>query len=258
MPLLRAVLLACLSVLLSPLANASPNALDKSRITIGTAADYPPITFQQEGKVSGMVAEFASQLQQRTGKEFTFKVLPWKELIPALQRGEIDMIMSGMSITPERAKQLDFTQSYMNIGQMGIIRVADVSRFNSPTTLLQPGVRLGYVNDTTGAAFVGKYHGEAQPVGFASIEPALSALMSGKIDAVVHDATTSWNIDKDRRYANLISLHRPLTEEQLAWAVAKDQGALLKLLNQQLEQMKQDGSLNRTINTWVPVRASIE
>jgi ABC-type amino acid transport substrate-binding protein len=205
-----------------------------------------------------MVADFAKQLQQQSKHQFNFKVIPWNELIPALQRGEIDVIMSGMSITAERAEQINFTQPYLNVGQMGIIRLADINRFNSPLALLQKDVTIGYVNNTTGAAFLNKFHGDAKTQGFASVEPALAALMAGQIDAVVHDATTTWNIDKDRRYSSLMSLRRPLTEEQLAWGVAKNQPALLQQLNQQLARMKQDGSLNNIINTWIPVRASIE
>ncbi len=253
---LRSLLLASLCLLAGNQALAD-NALDNAKIRVGTAADYPPITFLKEGKVSGIEADLAAQLSANTGKDFSFTVMPWPELLPALERGEIDMVMSGMSVTTERAKQVDFSQSYMNVGQMAIIRVVDAGRLNSPTQLLQPSVRIGYVSDTTGAAFVQKAAGLTKTMAFSSIQPALKALMAGEIDAVVHDSVTSWNVDKDPQYASLMSLRRPLTDEHLAWAVSKQQQPLLQLLNEQLDKMKQDGNLNNVINTWIPIRVSV-
>ena len=254
---LRSLFMACLCLLAGTQAFAG-NALDNPKIRVGTAADYPPITFLNNGKVSGIEGALAAKLSTDTGKDFSFSVMPWSELLPALERGEIDMIMSGMSITDERAKHVDFSHSYLNVGQMTIIRVADAGSLNSPTQLLQPTVRLGYVSDTTGAAFVKQVSNLTQTVAFSSIQPALKALMAGEIDAVVHDSVTSWNVDKDPQYRNLMSLRRPLTEEKLAWAVSKQQQPLLQLLNEQVTKMKQDGSLNDVINTWIPVRVSVE
>ena len=91
---------------------------------------------------------------------------------------------------------------------------------------------------------------------FNSVEPALQALMKGEVDCVVHDAVTSWNVDKDRQYASLLSLHRPLTDESLAWAVSKQQPALRQRLDQELAAMQADGTLQRIINRWLPVRTT--
>lgn len=257
MSALRTLLLAAACLLTAPLALAD-NAVERGLIRVGTAADYPPLTQQSDGKVSGIEADLAAQMSQRTDLDFEFRILPWNELLPALERGDIDMVMSGMSVTPERAAKVDFTEPYFQIGQMAIIRSVDAGRFNSPMQLLQPGVRIGYVADTTGAAFVRKFASMTEIRSFPSVEPALAALMAGEIDCLVHDSATSWNVDKDRRFASLMSLHRPLTKENLAWAVNKQQPALLALLNQQLQQMRSDGSLQRVLNQWIPVRVTME
>jgi len=163
-----------------------------------------------------------------------------------------------MSVTPERAQKVEFSVPYMEVGQMAIIRVADLSRFSSPLKILQPNVRVGYVADTTGAAYVQKFAGMTTLRSFASVEPALDALLKGEIDCLVHDSVTSWMVDKDRRYASLMSLRNPMTKEQLAWAVDQDQPQLLEMLNSNLTQMKQDGSLEQILNKWIPVRATVE
>lgn len=256
MTVLRSLMLAC--CLLGSTTALAGNAMDNQVIRVGTAADYPPITTLVDGKVSGVDADLAAAIGQRSGKDFEFKVMPWSSLIMALQQGDIDVIMSGMSITPERAQKVDFSVPYMEVGQMAIIRVADLSRFSSPLKILQPNVRVGYVADTTGAAYVQKFAGMTTLRSFASVEPALDALLKGEIDCLVHDSVTSWMVDKDRRYASLMSLRNPMTKEQLAWAVDQDQPQLLEMLNSNLTQMKQDGSLEQILNKWIPVRATVE
>lgn len=257
MPSLRSLLLAC-CCLLGASAALAGNALDNKVIRVGTSGDYPPLTSLVDGQVRGIDADLAADLSKRSGKDFQFKVLPWSSLIMALQQGDIDVIMSGMSVTAERAAKVDFSAPYFSVEQMAIIRVADISRFSSPLKILQPNVRVGYVADTTGAAYVQKFAGMTTLRSFASVEPALEALLKGEIDCLVHDSITSWMVDKDRRYSSLMSLRNPLTKEQLAWAVNKDQPQLLEMLNQNLAAMQQDGTLEKALDKWIPVRVTVE
>ena len=256
MPSLRSLLLAC--CLLGTTTVFAADVLDNKVIRVGTSGDYPPLTAVVDGKVTGIDADLAAELSKRSGKDFQFKVLPWSSLIMALQQGDIDVIMSGMSVTPARAEQVAFANPYFSVGQMAIIRVADLSRFSSPLKILQPNVRVGYVADTTGATYVKKFAGMTTLRSFASVEPALDALLKGDIDCLVHDSVTSWMVDKERRYANLISLRNPMTKEELAWAVSKEQPALLEMLNKNLAAMQEDGSVENVLNKWIPVRATVE
>mgnify|MGYP003390328486 FL=1 len=256
MPSLRSLLLAC--CLLGSATAFAGNALDNKVIRVGTSADYPPITTTAEGKVVGIDADLAAELGKRTGKDFQFKVLPWSSLIMALEQGDIDVIMSGMSITPERAEKVAFTTPYFSVGQMAIIRVEDLARFSSPLKILQPNVRVGFVADTTGAKYVKQFAGMTTLRSFASVEPALQALLNGEIDCLVHDSMTSWMVDKERRYSSLMSLRNPMTQEELAWAVSKDQPQLLELLNSNLAAMLEDGTVDKAVNQWIPVRATKE
>ena len=256
MPSLRSLLLTC--CLIGSTTAIAGNVLDNEVIRVGTSADYPPITSTADGKVVGIDADLAAALSKRTGKDLEFKVLPWSSLIMALQQGDIDVIMSGMSVTPERAEKVAFTTPYFSVGQMAIIRVEDLTRFDSPLKILQPNVRVGYVADTTGATYVKQFAGMTTLRPFASVEPALDALLKGEIDCLVHDSVTSWMVDKERRYSSLMSLRNPMTIEELAWAVNKDQPQLLELLNSNIAAMQEDGTIERVINQWIPVRASVE
>ena len=91
----------------------------KSQFRIGISPDYMPLAYKDAtvGLV-GVEVDFANQLGKDLGKTIVFVETPFPELIPSLLEERIDIIMSGMSITREREKRVNFTDSYVTIGQM--------------------------------------------------------------------------------------------------------------------------------------------
>ncbi|HSB96493.1 MAG TPA: transporter substrate-binding domain-containing protein [Spongiibacteraceae bacterium] len=225
-------------------------------LRVGTAADTPPLAFQQDGKVIGMEADFAKLLQTQLGRPLQFQILPAAELLPALQRGDIDMVMSGLVITDARAQQVDFVQPYLQAGQMAIIRIDDVLRFRSPASLLQGGFRAGFVVNSPGAEYVKAQMSAATAVPCANAEECLQSLLSKRIDVFVDAASTSWLIATQPRYGALLSFYRPLTEEPLAWAVNKSNGQLRERLDAALQSMRQTPMFEHILNRWIPVRVA--
>src|SRR5262245_41924661 len=101
-------------------------------LRVGTSADHPPLTYQADGKIVGMEADFVRLLEQQLGRPLQLQVLPAAQLLPALARGDVDIVMSGLTITPEREQQATFAVPYLKTGQMAVIRTADVMRFHNP------------------------------------------------------------------------------------------------------------------------------
>ena len=97
----------------------------------------------------------------------------------------------------------------------------------------------------------------AKPQPVASIDDAVAALRSRKIDAFIHDAPTAWRIGSDAAYQDLIGLYWPLTDENLGWGVRISDEALRVALNEQLAAMKKDGRLSRTTRKWIKVRVEV-
>jgi len=225
-------------------------------LRVGTAADTPPLAFQQNGKVIGIEADFAKLLQTQLRQPLQFQILPTAELLPALQRGDIDMVMSGLVVTDARAQQVDFVQPYLQAGQMAIIRTDDVLRFRSPASLLQGGFRAGFVVNSAGADYVKTEMSAAASVPCANAEECLQSLLSKRIDVFIDTASTSWLIATQPRYGALLSLYRPLTEEPLAWAVNKNNGQLRERLNAALQSMQQTPMFEHILNRWIPVRVA--
>src|SRR5262245_11470139 len=82
-------------------------------LRVGTSGDYAPLTFVEGGQLKGVEIDFANELAKETGRKLELVQMPFVELIPALEGGKIDVIMSGMSVTSERKEKVEFTDPYL-------------------------------------------------------------------------------------------------------------------------------------------------
>lgn len=223
-------------------------------LRVGTSADYPPVVFEQEGEILGIEADLAMRLGQAIGRRIEFVKIPFPDLLDALEAGKVDVVMSGLSITPERAERVQFTVPYMKVGQLAMIRRQDVARFGRPNTIRRAGARVGYERATTGERFVAEGLPFAESFAFDSVEAGLRSLRAERIDFFVHDAPTIWRIAGGLDHRDLIGLYRPLTEERLAWAVRREDEQLRAVLDATLGHWQREGLIEPIVQRWIPVR----
>jgi polar amino acid transport system substrate-binding protein len=271
----RSSFLRSLSLLLlavaacSPRATPSPDSTPQSasplpasgysRLRVGIATNYPPLAFEQDGKIRGIEADFARQLREDTRLDTKIVTRPWEDLIRALRAKEIDVIMSGMSVTDQRSALVSFARPYLRVGQMCLIRAEDISRLASPSVLFDEPWGVGVLKGTTGEAFAKGQLKRSRVVSFDSIEDGIAALHAKRIDYFIHDAPTIWRITTDPVYRDdaLLGLFQPLTEEYLAWAVRQEDHTLRAFLDAVLARWKEDGTLQRVLDRWIRVRLEL-
>ena len=239
-------------------AASTDDSASLSVLRVGLTPNYPPLVDKANGKLEGIEIDLAGEVSKDLGKRIEFVELAWEELIPALNRGDIDVIMSGMSITEGRKQRIAFTEPYMHIGQMAITRVDALQRLGSLSALLSAPITVGFERDTTGEAFVETNMRNARPEPLDSIDAGVAALRSRRIDAFVHDAPTAWRIGSDPEYQDLIGLYWPLTNEHLAWGVRQSDNALRIALSDQISTMQRDGRLARISRKWIKVRVEVK
>lgn len=227
-----------------------------SELRVGTATNYPPLAFKADGQMQGVEVDFAQKLTKELGIKVSVIETAWDQLIPALESGQIDVIMSGMSITEDRGRRVQFTVPYLNIGQMALIRRGDYERLRDRDAMQQPTSRVGFLSGTTAEAYARKELSQAQLVGYGTPEAGIAALRGELIDFYIQDAPTIWRITGNRsgEYADLMGRYRPLTAEYLAWAVRKNDDALLERLNAVLLRWGQTNEINGVLDRWIPVR----
>jgi polar amino acid transport system substrate-binding protein len=226
-------------------------------LRVGVSPDYPPVVFEQQGEIVGIEADLARSVGTSLGRRIEFARYPFPELLGALERGEIDVIMSGLSITPERAARVRFTEPYMELGQLALIRSRDLARFGRVNTIRRAGARVGYQRGTTGERFVAEGLPRSTSFAFESVEEGLRNLRAGRIDFFVHDAPTIWRIAGDVSQRDLHGLYKPLTQEQIAWAVRAGNDALREQLDEAITQWKKEGLIEPVVQRWIPVRVTL-
>jgi polar amino acid transport system substrate-binding protein len=229
----------------------APPVTSQPALRVGTTPLYPPISFKQHGYLTGLEVDCALGFADELGRRVELVELDWEALIPALESGQIDVIMAGMSITAARAQRVRFVSPYLRVGQMAIFRKADLLQFSAPALLTLTRRRVGFVAGTTGAAYVQGHLPQAQYVPVGSADAGLQALRAGEIDVFVHDAVTAWRVGNNAANETLMSSFSPLTEEYLAWAVRPTDSALHRDLEAVLDRWRHSGRLQALFNKWL-------
>ncbi len=236
---------------------AIPQAVSGATLRVGMSVDYPPLTYKQEGRVVGLEVDSARAVAELLGMELELVELAFSDLLPALEEGRVDVVMSGMSVTAERAQRVAFAEPYLEVGQMAITLTEKAGAFLQPWSVYREGLRVGVEPGTTGAAYVARELTEAEVMEYADAQAAFAGLRAGDIDLYIHDAPTSWRLATTDDNQDLISLYHPLTDEQLAWAVARTNTGLLARLNRALAQLRANGTLAYILNRWIPVTVEV-
>jgi ABC-type amino acid transport substrate-binding protein len=225
-------------------------------LRVGVDPDYPPIIFKKNGVIKGIEADLAEQLGQHLGIEIQFIEIPFKELITELNRGKIDLIMSGMSAVEKRKGVVQFTEPYMTVGQVVIVLASNKNRYAFPRdALYENGLRIGCESKTSGMTFAANQTLLAEIIQFDSVASGLEGLRKGEIFAFVHDSPTGWQIASDPAASDLAVLTKPLTQEPLAWALHKEKKDLARLLNKTMREWKKSGKVNEILSKWLPPEA---
>lgn len=249
MKLLRSLLVFCLLVACN---------VQAQTLKVGLSPDYPPLQYREEGRIVGIEPDNARAVGKILGREIQLVPMPFGQLLPALENGRVDVVMSGLSVTAARSERVAFTEPYLRVGQMAILHLDKAARFAQPWAVYREGVRVGVEPETTGDAFARRQLPDAQLSYFEAPEAAFAALRADRIDLYIHDAPTSWQLANDSRNSDLISQYSPLTEEMLAWAVRKDDPQLQGDLNRALDLMRSNGTLSYILSRWIPVQVEVQ
>jgi polar amino acid transport system substrate-binding protein len=222
---------------------------EKKVLKMATSADYPPFEYVDTTKGSEIIGfdiDLANALAEKTGYELEIQDMDFNSLIPALQAKQIDLVLSGMTPTPERAKNVDFTDIYYSANHM-IVSLKDkeiksIEELEGKTI----GVQLGSIQEE-------KAKGISEQVDLKienrnKISDLVQELKSGRIDAaIIEDLVANGYFEKDQA---LTGFTLP-SEEQAGSAVAfQKDSAITKEFNDALKEMKENGELDKLVVKW--------
>ena len=223
---------------------------DENMLRVGVSPFSPPLIFKQNNNIVGLEADLARELAKYTGKSLHFVELKWEDQIQALLDNRIDIIMSGMSVTPLRKMRISFTMPYFKSAQMPLIRRKDAARFS---TGLYSVETIGVIKGTTGEEFVETEFSSLKIKRYSDPRRAAKDLIKNEIDMFIYDAPMVLYLASENETKGLTVLYTFLKEEDLAWGVRKDNVELLESANDFLQTFNEAGNLNKVIKYWIPL-----
>ncbi len=204
---------------------------EQKTYVVGMSADFAPFEYRENGEIVGFDVELAKEIEKQTGIKLELQDIAFAGLLPALQTGKIDAILSGMSVTEERKKAVNFSKAYFNVSQVIVVK-KDEEGIQGGEDLpgKSVGVALGTTSDTLAESIEGinltKYNKTYE---------AILALNTSKIDAIILDYQQAKNFVGQN--PGLKILPKELAKEEYAMAIGKSNSQLLEAIDGALEDI---------------------
>lgn len=226
---------------------------DGGVLRMGTNATFPPYEYVDENnEVAGIDADIAAAIAEKLGMELEITDMAFDSLIPALQSDTIDIVLAGMTVDPERAEQVNFTDSYATGVQ--VIIVPEGSDIASPDDL--EGKNIGVQTGTTGDLYCTDDYGQEFVKQFDNGPLAVAALVNGQVDCVVIDNEPAKNYVAANQ--GLKILDTAYANEEYAAAISKDNTELFEQVNAAIQELKEDGTIDSIIEKYIPAEGDSE
>jgi len=233
------------------LAAADAAAAGGPALRVGVAPVSPPMIFKEGKQIVGVEADCAQALGRELGRPIQFVELPWEDLLDALVEGKIDLIMSSVSITRARQFRVAFSEPYLRIGQMALVRADEKFRY-----ALLPGAlanqAIGVKKGTTGDLLVQQEFPRAKRKYYKSGDEGARALVKKSIDLYIEDAPMIWYLAGVYEAQGLVAAPMTFSDEVLGWAMRRSDNALRESVNAFLKKTAESGELNRILRRWMP------
>ncbi|MGW7528107.1 transporter substrate-binding domain-containing protein [Streptomyces sp. NPDC054783] len=226
------------------------------QLTTCTHLPYPPFQSEINGKVQGFDVSLIDLVAKNLGVKQQIVDTPFENFKTGafLNSGQCDLAAAGMTITPERKKNVDFSDPYFEATQA--VLVDKSSGINSLADVKAKGKKLGAQAQTTGEDYVkGKGY---DPISFESSDAVLNGLRTGQVQAVVIDYPVVQGWLKDKANAAKFKVVDNLkTGEQYGFTVKKGNTALREAIDKALKDAKADGTYKKIYEQWIgPYNAS--
>ncbi|QEY24261.1 basic amino acid ABC transporter substrate-binding protein [Neisseria animalis] len=225
---------------------AAPAANPDKVYRVAMNAEFAPFESQDSsGNIEGFDVDLMNAMAKAGGFKVEFKHQPWDSLFPALNNGDVDIIMSGVTITDDRKQSMDFTDPYFEITQVVLVPEGkSVSSSEELKNLNKVGVVTGYTGDFS----VSKLLGNDSPkiARFETNPLVIKELENGGLDAVVLDSAVVANYVKHNATKGLSFLTLPDFDiENYGIAVRKGDEASVTMLNDALKKVRESGEYDQ-------------
>jgi len=218
-------------------------AAEKDTLVVGMELAYPPFEMTDtSGKPSGVSVDLAFELGKALGKKVIIENTAFDGLIPALKTGKIDLIISSMTATEERAKSIDFSEPYLSTGLCLLVKKEFPG--SGIRDLDQAGRTVAVKKGTTGHTFAAKNIRKARLLVLDKESAAVLEVVQGKADAFIYDQMSTYQ-NWQRNQATTRALLEPFQKESWAVGIRKGNDPLKTKVNAFLREFRARGGFEQ-------------
>ena len=217
--------------------------IDPGVLTIGSDIPYKPFEFG-EPPYEGFDVDVANAIAEKLGLETEFVKTPFDTIFRDVAQGKFDMVISAATITPERAKQVAFSDPYFAADQALV--VTEGSDIESVDDL--DGVTVGAQLGTTGETYANDETGAGEVRTYDLVDDAFQALSAGQVDAAIIDFPVA--AEAQEAGEGILVAETIPTEEFYGMAFSPDNPGLVEAVNGALGEIKEDGTYTEIYEEW--------
>lgn len=222
------------------------------KLTVGTSADYEPFEYMEDGAYKGFDLDLITKIAEKLGLTVEIENVDFDSVVPGVASGaKCDVGVASLTVTPERKKQVDFTDPYY-MDDQAIVTMkdnADITADNYAEKLDAEGVKIAVQSGSTAEAFAKENFPAASIVPYKNGMECFSALQAGQATALVTNRSVAGQM-VSTSFDNEQVIKQISTGEEYAIAVGKDNAALKDAINDVLKELADDGTIDALMEQY--------
>lgn len=224
--------------------------MKRGELRVGLEAGYMPFEMlDKNGNIIGFDVDLAKKMASVLKVKVVLVNTQWDGIIPALLTNKFDLIMGGMTITPERNAQVNFTQPYITVGQSALLQAKHRGKITDARQLDDPKIVIATKLGTSGDITATRMMRRATIRRFETESDAALEVKNGRADAFVYDFPFL-AIYAAQHPETVGLLPQPFTKEALGWAIRKGDPDFENWLNNFLLSIRNDGTYDVLYQRW--------
>ena len=245
--------LACLAIAAAGVCASTLGLAQQREYVVGSSATYRPFAYESPSKeIVGYDVDIIKAVAQKAGLQIKLVNTPWTGIFAALNNGDVDLVISGVTINDKRRQSYDFTAPYFEARQLIAVQK------DSPAKTLKDlaGKKIGVVTGSTGDDIASREFGKTNPDirRFESTPVVISELVNNGLDAAIGDNGVI--AFRTQEHKQLKTVGDPgFPKEYFGIVVKQGNKALQDKLNAGLTAIKADGSYAQIYKKWFQAEA---
>lgn len=225
--------------------------LNDGQLTVILSPDYPPFENIEQGEIVGFEVDLFKAVAEQLGLEYNPVQMQFDAIIPAIVAGgQGDIGVSGFSVSPERAKEIDFTTAfYIDNQGVAVMKDSGITKDNAVADLNKSDVVIAVQTGTTGENYVKEHFPKAKVQGYGNSTDCFAAMQSGQATAVCTNLAVVERMISTA-YQDAEVVYEAPTGEEYAAVVAKDNPKLTEEINKALATLKENGTIAELEKKW--------